>query len=617
MIDNLGPAASGFPANAAEWVGDRLYVVTLGLQPALLAEYDPARRVVTATRRIPTGLRCWGMATIGRRLYLAMWGTGDGEDNLYCFDTDARTLEGFRPVKAVYLSMAVGPDGQVVYLGTTRSGVVHAWRPDTGAVSELRFEDTSGSEVTALAATAHTLYVGLGRKQAGLVAIDRSSGAARHILPRELAGGVGVYSLAVSGEVIAAGTQDQPAAIGLLDRDDPADYRIIDPGGEHAIGAIAFHERMVYFSGISSGTLYGFDQDRGELASLATPVASTPTRRTRRLGTALVGVTAPGVVFDYDLESGGVIRTDLLAAGAEGGVERPQSLAVIGPEAAGDDAVVVVGTNNAAQVHGGGGSGARRMVVSGEVKTATAIGPAAYLATYPSGQLWRTTGGPAWHAEQVADWPDAYNRPRAIHHDAEAGLLLIAANADFTGGGALVVTDSSGTLLHVHADPLGEGQEPNAVTAFEGAAVLGGVGDDARLVALDPRTGRRLWGTVPVPGGGRISGLACRDRAIYGLTRNATLFRLDATTREVTKTVTLAGGRTGEVLVHGDAVYAVDGRRLVKCHLRTLYPTPLMTGIAHVAFTPNPPLRLDARGRLYLFDGTDLVRVTDPHAPPR
>lgn len=607
MIENLGPAASGFPANAAEWVGDRLYVVTLGLQPALLAEYDPARRVVTGTHVVPTGLRCWAMAAVGTDLYIGMWGTRAGERNLYRFDTTRGTFDGSRPVDADYSSMTVGPDGRVVYLGTARTGLVYVWDRGSGAVSELAFDDPTGSEVTTLAATAHTLYVGLGRKQAGLVAIDRSSGAARHILPRELAGGVGVYNLRVSGEVIAAATQDEPARLGLLDRDDPSDYEIVEPGGEHAIGALAFTGQVVYFSGIGSGTLYAYDQARRQLTALATPVPAAPTRRTRRLGRALVGVTSPGIVFAYDLDTGQVTRTELTSAGAEGGVERPQSLAAAGEH-------VVVGTNNAAEIHSGGRT--RRVVVSGEAKTATAVGTSAYVATYPSGQLWRVPADGPGQPERVANWPDVYDRPRAIHHDAAAGLLLIVANADFVGGGALVVTDEQGALLHVHGDPLREGQEPNAVASLDGAALVGGTADDARLAALDPRTGRRLWETVPVPGGGRITGLAARDGAIYGLTRDATLFRLDAATRRVTRTVTLAQGRTGELVVHGDAVYAVDGQRLVKCHLRTLFPTPLVTDITHIAFTPNPPLRLDARGRLLLFSGTDLLRVTDPHAPP-
>lgn len=601
MIENLGPAASGFPANNAEWVDDVLYVITLGLKPARLAEYDPARRVVTHTQTIPTGLRCWAMAPIAPHLYIGMWGTAGGESNLYRFHPGRRTLEGFRPVNTAYSSMAVGPDGRVIYLGTARSGVVYAWSPDSGAVRELRFNDPTGSEVTTLAATARTLYVGLGRKKAGLVAIDRSSGQSRHILPPELAGGVGVYNLRVSREVIAAATQDQPARIALLDRDDTRRYRVIDPGGEHAIGGIAFIDRLVYFSGISSGTLYGYDQDSAELRSLATPVPSAPTRRTRRFARSLIGVTAPGVVFDYDRETGKVVRTDLISAGATGGVERPQSLAVAGGD-------VVVGTNNAAQVHAG--SRSRRVVIAGEAKTATAIGSAAYLATYPGGQLWRlpADGDPV----RVANWPDVYDRPRAIHHDADSGLLLIVANADFTGGGALIVTGADGTLLHVHGDPLGDNQEPNAVTSLDGVALVGGIADDARLVAIDPRSGQRLWTRIPVPGGGRITGLSARGQAIYGLTRDATLFRLDATTRRVTNATRLASGRTGEVLAHSHAVYAVDGQRLVKCNVRTLFPTPLVTGIEHLAFTPNPPVRMDRHGRLYLFSGTDLLRVTDP-----
>jgi len=611
VIENLGPAASGFPANSAAWNGERLYVVTLGLQPARLAEYDPARRLVTDTLLIPTGLRCWAMAAIGADVYIGMWGTRGGEANLYRFDATRRRLEGSRPLDQAYSSMAASPDGRTLYLGTARSGVVFAYDIATRRVRRLAFADPTGSEVTAVAATADTVYVGLGRRRAGLVAIDRASGAARHILPPELRDGVGVYSLRVTELLVVAATQAEPARVGVIDRHNPASYRIVEPPGEHAVGAVEVDGRSVYFSGIASGTLYRMDRRTGALEALSTPVAHVPTRRSVRVANRLLGVTAPGIVFSHDLPTGEVTLTDLVGAGAQGGVERPQSLAVAGED-------VVVGTNNAAEVHAADGSGSRRVVISGEAKTATAVGARAYLATYPNGQLWEVRGAGA--AARVANWADVYNRPRAIHHDAAAGLLLVVANADFAGGGALVVTDDAGSLLHVHPDPLGGGQEPNAVTSLPGAvAVVGGIGDDARLAAVEARTGRRLWATVPVPGGGRLSGLAAIGGTVYGLARDATLFALDAATRKVTASRNLTAGRTGELLAADGALYGVDGRRLVRIDPVTLATTVLARGLVHVAFTPNPPVRVDAGGRLYVFSGTDLLRVsvgaTTHHAP--
>ena len=602
MVENLGPAASGFPANAAAWTGERLYVVTLGLEPAHMAEYDPARREVTSTQVIPTGLRCWAMAAVGRDVYIGMWGTRGGEHNLYRFDTVRRTLAGARPVDQAYLSMAAAPDGRTLYLGTARSGVVFAYDLSTRAVRTLTFDDPTGSEVTALAVTADTVYVGLGRHRAGLVAIDRSTNAPRHILPGELAGGVGVYSLAVSELLLVAATQAEPARVAVIDRRTPASYRILEPPGEHAIGATALDGRNVYFSGIASGTLYAMDRRSGELRALSTPVPHVPTRRSVRTGRGVLGVTAPGIVFTHDLWSDEVILIELVTAGAEGGVERPQSLTVAGDR-------VVVGTNNAAQLHAADGGGSRRVVISGEAKTATAVGATAFLATYPSGQLWRVA--PRGPAERVANWPDEFNRPRAIHHDAAAGALMIVANADFAGGGALIVTDLDGTLRHVHRDPLSARQEPNAVTSLPGGpAVVGGIAEDARLAAVDARTGRRLWETVPVPGGGRISGLAVLGQTVYGLTRDATLFALDVSTRRVTAATRVAPGRTGELLAAGDALYAVDGSRLLRVDPATLAARVLAAGLEHRAFTPNPPVRMDGGGRLYVFGGTDLLRVT-------
>lgn len=602
MIENLGPAARGFPANAAAWTGERLYVVTLGLDPARMTEYDPARRRVTDNRVIPTGLRCWAMAAVGPVVYIGMWGTRGGEPNLYRFHTARRTLRGSRPVDRAYSSMAATPDGRTLYLGTARSGEVYAHHLSTGGVRTIAFDDPTGSEVTALAATNDTVYVGLGRRRAGLVAIDRSSGAARSILPAELAGGVGVYSLAVSELLIVAATQAEPARVAVIDRRNTSSYRILEPPGEHAIGATSLDGRNVYFSGIASGTLYALDRRSGELRALSTPVPHVPTRRTVRVGRDVLGVTAPGIVFAHGLWSDEVTRTDLVAAGAVGGVERPQSLAVAGER-------IVVGTNNAAEVHAVDGSGSRRVVLSGEAKTATAVGQTAFLATYPSGQLWRLPAdGPP---ERVANWPDTFNRPRAIAHDDEADVLLVVANADFAGGGALIVTGADGALRAVHPDPLGDDQEPNAVAPLGGGlAVVGGIADDARLAAVDVRTGQRRWVTVPVPRGGRISGLTVLGGTVYGLARDATLFALDPRSRQVTARTRLSPGRTGELLAAGGALYAVDGSRLVRVNAATLAVTTLAGDLDHRAFTPNPPVRADARGRLYVFRGTDLLRVT-------
>lgn len=608
MIEELGPAVTGYPANSAERVGDHVYVVSLGLQPARLAAYDPDRRAVTDTVTIPTGLRCWAMAMVGPELYLGMWGTRQGESNLYRYRTDRRTLDALAtvPTGGEFWSLAAAPDGRTLYAGTARSGEVVTYDRESGRLDVVTFDDPTGSQVTAVAATEDWVYAGLGRRRAGLVAIDRASGTARSILPPELADGVGVYDLAVSDEVIVAASQADTARVAVLDRRGPSRYDVATPGAEHAIGAVLIDGRTVYCSGLASGTLYAFDRDTRTLRAVSTPLPHVPNRRTLRTATGLLGVTAPGIVFTHDLDSGEGTRTDLVGAGARGGPERPQSLAVAADR-------VVVGSNNAAQVHAPDGS--RRVALPGEAKTATAVGAIAYLATYPNGELWRIR--PGAQPERVVDWPDVQNRPRAIHHDPETGRLLVAVSSDTDGGGALVVTDEDGTDVHVHVDPLSERQEPNAVASLPGGTVLlGGAGSDARLAAIDPRTGERRWEIIPVPGGGRISGLATRGTTVYGLVRDATLFSLDAATRRVTATRKLAEGRTGELAVHGNALYAVDGSRLVACHLRTLYPTALVTGIEHLAFTPNPPVRVDAQGRLHVFRGTDLLRVTDSAREP-
>lgn len=610
-LERLGPAVSGFPANMAEQVDDRLFVASMGLEPARLVELDLADHTVVDTVTIPTGLRTWAMTALGSSLYVGMWGSPSGEPNLYRLDVDAGRIHGHAavPSRGEFWALAASPEGRTLYAGTRRTGVVFLVDPDNGALGEVAFPAPEDSQVTALIGTHPTLYAGSGRRQAGLVAIDRPSSAATPILPDELAGAVGVYDLAVDAEVVVAATQGDPARLAIIDRTDPGSYTIVEPGDEAILGGLVLDGDTLFFAGIQSGTLYRVGRDGGEPEELAVPVPGAPTRRLFRTSAGLLGVAGPGLVWSYDLDRGEVALTNLLDAGAEGGPERPQSLAV-GSEG------VAAGTNNAIEIHPLDGDSSRRVTVPGEPKSMTARGGsgagtddgAIYLAVYSNGQALRVDPG-ADEPALVADWPDVQNRPRVIHRHADSGRLLVGTSSDFAGGGALVVIDEAGPDVTLHTDPLGDRQAVESLASHGDLALVGGLGDEARLAGWDPVAGQKRWEAVPVPGGGAITGLAVADGRLFALTAQGALVTVDPDSHRATDRRDLPLGTAGELLLAGGRLYAVGTDALVRVDPSTLDHDTLVDGLDATLFT-RPLVRADRQQRLYLFADMDLARLT-------
>ena len=551
---------------------------------------------------IPTGRRTWAMAAHGRLLYLGMWGQDPGQGNFYRLDTDRMRVEALPTVRNTqeFWALAVADDG-VVYAGTDRAGAVAIYDPRTNRLGDLIYHPRPG-HVTALAVEGMTVYAGAGRRETGLVAIHRATADFRNILPPELAGPVGVYDLATTDDLIVAATQSEPARIAVMQRGDPSRYEIIQPDGEAILGAIVIDDERVFASGMRSGRLYAYDRSTRDVEMVATPVANVPVRQAFRTDSGILGVSAPGLVWEHDLSSGDTEITDLLTAGAPGGPERAQSLAV-------GRSHFAVGTNNAIELHDlAGGASRGRVVVPGEPKAMIAVGEAFYLAMYPNGDLWRVDPEQG-QAREVADWVDIQNRPRAMAYDPRHRRFLIATLSDFAGGGALVVHEEEGEVLRVHTDPLGDRQPVESVTYFEGQAIIGGRGTDARLAALDPATGRRAWELVPSPGSGSITGLVLHGRHIYVLTGDGRLTVVDARSREIIRRMDVLDSAAGELAVAARHVWAVGTDELVQIAPGTFQRRTVADGLAMRALT-RPHVRADDRGRVYVLSGSDVVRVT-------
>lgn len=619
-LTNLGPAITGFPVNMAERVGDQLYVFSHRLNPTRIAEYGLLDQRVARTVEVPTdaGIAApttWATTAHGPDVYFHQSAPA-GQPNLYRYDTVDGELTGVARIPG-FLSMAAGADGRIY---ASANGRVTMYEPATGAVGEI---DVVGSDaqVTALATAGDKLYAGThrdGTSGPGLFEIDVDTGVTTDRTPAELADATRVYQNGVTANerYVAFGTQQEPARFTIVDRQDPTAYHSMAFAGESIIGAITFAGDAVFFSGIVSGNLYRYDLSTRAVERVATPVPNAPTRRSFAAGDSLVGVSAPGVAWEYHLPTGAVTTIDLVGAGADSAPEQPQSLAVTPSR-------IFVGKNNGVRVAALGGNGPeRRFTVPGEAKAMATAGEDVYLALYPNARLWRYDGDTGTMTE-VANWRDAQNRPKVAHYHRELDRILVGVQSDHGAGGALVSHDRASGETLLFERPFGIDMRVDAVTGWRDRAVLGGSSVNARLALIDPVSGELGWWTTPVPGGGDIRALVTDRSVIHGLTANGTVFTVDAATGNVLRTVphAVAGSTPGELLLHDWHLYAVSRQQLVKLPLfgpHAFEPAVVADAIDGGSFN-RPALRRGPDCSLYLFTGRDLLRIRDSNrlgAPP-
>jgi hypothetical protein len=241
---SLGAAAEGFPVNAAERVGERLHVFSLGLRPSRIVTYDLRTRRVVRTTQVPSGDRTWAVHS-PEGSDLLYFGQDAAIKTLYRFDTATGSLRSIGTIPDVTEVWDMTSDDQGrLYIGTSeRNGTVWRYDPEAAPAARLRelhFVGDRGQsvqgQVTQVDWADGVLYVGTGRGTARLLAIDTDGwepGPANAATAYRLPGvsGFGVYALEVSDGVIAAGLENwQPAAtvpanaaLTLLDRPEPVD----------------------------------------------------------------------------------------------------------------------------------------------------------------------------------------------------------------------------------------------------------------------------------------------------------------------------------------------------------------------------------------------------------
>lgn len=594
------PAVDGLTLNRATLMNNVVYALSTNKRPLSFIGFDLATEKLVTDIDVPgESSGAWQVGSVDGSVYFI---TNISE--MFRFDTstgDLTKIDG-TPSDAYSSDMAIADDG-AIYVGSGTTGLVYQYLPEGGTFSSITWTDAEPNYPNAVSVTSKTLFVGtsgLYRPQPGhpadLFAIDRQSGTAQSILPDELSA-PNVYGIASSEDVLAASTGlTAPAELLVMNVNDYSSFKLLELDDEPFFDRIAIHDDTVYATGTRSGDLYQVVENR--LNRLATPVAGAPTRNLFAQEGRLIGVSAAGVIWTYDLTTGSVKLFDLVAAGAREAAQPVQSFT-----ARADGAFA--GGSNVIAVHEFQSSDSeRRLVAGGEAKAMTTVGSVLYVATYPYGALLKhsfTSAG----LVAIGYFGEGFNRPTDIYYDEHQELLFTTIRRDIEQDGALSIFNPATGELKLHVAQL-NGASPLSVTASEGAAFVGS--GDGSLVAIDSATGGVRWSTVPVPGQSGISGLAAEGPHVYGATQGGTIFILNARDHSLVAQVPNAiGGFVGRVVLHGGDVYAVSTEQLVRMDPGSGEVEVLLDGLdANIIW---PSLSVDDQGSIYVVDGYDLLRV--------
>lgn len=603
------PAVEGLTLNRSTLLDGVVYAVSTRQTPMSFVGFDVDAEEVVIDIDVPTtsGVS-WQIGSAGEKVYFVT-----DTPEMFEFDTSTQELtviDGL-PADAFTYDMAVAEDGRV-YIGSGATGIVYEYHPDDGTFTSVRYNDEEPNYPSAVTANSETLFVGTSGlyryppgQPADLFAIDRESGDAESILPSEITG-PNVYGIASSEELVAASMGlGAPAELLVMDADDHSTYTVVKLDDEAFFDRIAIVGRSVYATGTRSGKLYEYDVDKDELNLVATPLAGAPTRNIHVEDGRLIGASAAGVIWTYDLQTGEVETFDLVAAGARGSAQTVFSVA------AGADRAYV-GGSNIIGVHDLVSGEYRSIVAGGEAKAMTMVGDDLYVAMYPYGVLLKVSPD-SDSPELVTDWGrEGFNRPTDIYFDRKQDRLLTTVQRDIQADGALGIYDLSTGESKTYVRPTGDAS-PLSVTALRNTVFVGA--QDGSLVAIDGATGEVEWSTVPVPGEGGITGLVVERQRVYGVTEGGTIFGLDPDRQSLSVEASHAiAGSPGKIVANRGDVYAVSTEQLVRMDPRSGETEVVLDGLGP-ANVPGlrPSLAVDETTcDMYVIDGVDLVRVRLP-----
>lgn len=619
VLERIGPASLAAPLVTAELVDGTAYVVTRGLQPALLGAFDLETRSVDTYYEIPTGSGAWGSTSIndGADVYVGTYGVAD----LYRFQTDSGQISRvaeFEDDDFIWDVDAHAGD-QMIYAGTYPTGRVIEYDQSADEVRSLGPANPEEDYVRSIAVTADTVYAGVG-SHADLVAIDRKTDEKEQILPSELEDDSFVYDLEATDEYIVIGTEPS-GRIAVIDAADYCNYDVVNAPDQRAVDAIAVVGETVYFTTRTAGALYAYDITSGDLTQVATPSPGDETRELFEHDGSLIGAAGSGAVWSYDLDDETVTLTDLQSAGLPAEPEPPQSMALL-------DGEPVIGGHWLFTVHDPETGEQSQFRTFGEPKAMTEVDGTLYQAIYP-GAIIAKYDPASGNVTRTATVDHQQNRPRDIHYDGQSGRLFIGTRPQYGFlGGALVAYDpQSDEIDDVHRNVV-EDHSITAVTSaqgttFVGTEIHGGAGtdpvaDEAKLAAVNPDTLEQQWEMTPVPGTSVIRHITTSPAGtggrnlIYGMTDGGVLFAVDPADRSTVVREPVADSQ-GDLAMRDRYVFGVDATSLYQFDTAKGETTVIRDDLDPDWYN-EPQLAIDGCA-VYLLAGRDLARVTVQRKP--
>ncbi len=618
-LKRIGPASLAAPIVTAELVSGRVYVVTRGLQPALLGEFNLETRSVDTYHQLPTGSGAWGSTSInsGDDIYVGTYGVAD----LYRFQAaSAQLTRAARFNDEVFIMDIDAHTGdQQVYAGTYPTASVYEYDQSTNEVCSFGTVNPDEAYVRSIAVTADTVYAGVG-SHADLVAVDRETGEKQHILPPELEGDSFVYDLEATGDIVVAGMEPS-GRLAVIGGTDYSDYEIVTLPDQRTVDATSIVGESVYFTSRTAGAVYEYEMSTGDLTRLATPSPGDETRDLFEYGGQLVGAAGSGAIWSYSLDDETITLTDLQEAGLPAQPEPPQSMALL-------DGQPVVGGHWRFTVHDPETGDQTQLRTYGEPKAMTAVDDILYQAIYPGGIIAKYNPS-SGEVTRTATIGHQQNRPRDVHYDKQTGMLFVGTRPQYgLLGGAIVAYDpASDEVTNVHRDIV-QDQSITAVTtarqtAFVGTEIYGGIGtepvaDEAKLAAVDPETLEKQWEMTPVPGANAIRRLVTNSNSssgrhrVYGVTNGGVFFAVDPNTQSAIfhESIAAAGGN---LVMRDREIFGVDHTSLYQFDTATKETTMLQRDLDSEWYN-EPQLEVD-RCIAYLLAGRELAQVTVPRRP--
>jgi len=534
---DLGPAALACNTLSGGFVGDRPYLVSHLALPARLGLFDAAVTEPQALVELPTGGGAWASLGDEDGVFVGTHTVAD----LYRWDVGAEqpTLLHSLPGATYIWDMSRTPDG-AIYLGSYPDGKVWEYSPDTGELRDLGVMVEGEKYVRSIAADATTVYAGVG-DNARIIAVDRAGGGKRDITPPEFLGESFVYRMAQTETHLIAGSHGT-GLLAIIAKDDPTDYRIVDPEGVVTIGQLAAGGPDEAWFAAGTG-LWRLRLDTGAAEQLTTHLDGE--------FAAALHVRADGTVamfsnfaklWTYHPDTAELTESDFQRAGMPAAPDLPQSLC------AHDGSRVYVGGHGGMDVHRPDAPEAtERIRFSGEAKAMLTDGPHVYFALYTSASLVRLDPR-SGELDTLATIGNEQNRPNDLALDRRRKLILIASSPDYGRiGGALSIYDQRSGGLDVHRNPVPDHPIVSvAVHQGRGWAFLGSERTDSTesgtVAVFDLESRRVLRSFVPVPGAAAVPHLAVIDDVLYGTTNGGVLFAHDLRTGEQ-RQATLATGR--------------------------------------------------------------------------